>query len=154
VRILMCPLSIMGLSTRLIPGSTSNVGVNLDSPRTQWRALYQLLKTRLGMDICLIEPKPGLPDMVFTANAGFLSGNKFIVSNFRYPVRRGEAIHFENWFAARNYEIWHLPETSYFEGEGDLLMCGDTLFAGYPGVALRSSPTKESPKLSSAKYYR
>jgi N-dimethylarginine dimethylaminohydrolase len=89
-------------------------------------------QTRLGVDVALTEPKPGLPDMVFTANAGFPFGNKFIVSNFRYAVRRGEAIQFENWFAAKNYEICHLPEMSYFEGEGDLLTCGEILFAGHP----------------------
>jgi N-dimethylarginine dimethylaminohydrolase len=88
------------------------------------------------MDVSLIQPRPGLPDMVFTANAGLVWKNKFIVSNFRFPVRRAEATHFENWFALRNYEIFHLPEQSHFEGEGDLLMCGDILFAGYP---IRSS---------------
>jgi N-dimethylarginine dimethylaminohydrolase len=84
------------------------------------------------MNVWLIDPVPGLPDMVFTANAGLAWGNKFIVSNFRYNVRQGEARHFENWFASRNYEIFHLPEHNFFEGEGDLLSCGGLLFAGFP----------------------
>jgi N-dimethylarginine dimethylaminohydrolase len=79
-----------------------------------------------------MEPVPGLPDMVFTANAGFAWEEKFIVSNFNHQVRRGEATHFENWFSSRNYEILHFPEQEFFEGEGDLLMCGNFLFAGYP----------------------
>jgi len=70
--------------------------------------------------------------MVFTANAGLVWKNQFISSSFRYRVRRGEAQHFERWFASRNYRVSCLPETCYFEGEGDLLMCGDLLFAGYP----------------------
>jgi N-dimethylarginine dimethylaminohydrolase len=103
----------------------------------QWRTLYELLHDRLGVEVSLIEPRPGLPDMVFTANAGFVWKNKFIASNFRYNVRRGEGRYFEDWFASRNYEIVNLPEQIYFEGEGDLLMCGDILFAGCP---IRSSP--------------
>lgn len=150
---LMCPRVYYGIEYEINPWMNFKCRSESRLARDEWGALYELLKTRLGMDISLIEPKPGLPDMVFTANAGFLSENKFIVSNFRYPVRRGGATHVENWFAARNYEIWHLPETNYFEGEGDLLMCGDTLF-GDTSIALRSSLTKESPKFSSAKYSR
>ena len=88
------------------------------------------------MDVFLAEPKPDLPDMVFTANAGFQWENKFIASNFHYAVRCREAVHSESWFSARNYEVCHLPEKNHFEGEGDLLMCG-LLFGGYP---FRSSP--------------
>jgi N-dimethylarginine dimethylaminohydrolase len=132
VRLLMCPPVYYGIEYEINPWMNLNCRSESRLAQDQWWALYQLLNIRLGVDIALAEPKPGLPDMVFTANAGFLSGNKFIASNFRYDVRRGEAIHFENWFAARNYEICHLPQESYFEGEGDLLMCGDVLFAGHP----------------------
>jgi N-dimethylarginine dimethylaminohydrolase len=128
----MCPPVYYGIEYEINPWMNLKCRSESLLAQEQWRALYQLLKTRLTIDISLIEPKPGLPDMVFTANAGFVSENKFFVSNFRYRVRRGEAIHFENWFATRDYEICHLPETNYFEGEGDMLMCGDTLFAGYP----------------------
>ena len=97
----------------------------------QWRILYQLLDA-LNVNVQLIDPVQGLPDMVFTANAGFAWQKKLIVSNFRHEVRRPEAIHFESWFASRNYEICHLPEKISFEGEGDLMICGKLLFAGYP----------------------
>jgi N-dimethylarginine dimethylaminohydrolase len=56
------------------------------------------------MDISLMEATRGLPDMVFTANAGLVWENKFIVSNFRHNVRQEEARHFESWFASRNLE--------------------------------------------------
>jgi N-dimethylarginine dimethylaminohydrolase len=69
--------------------------------------------------------------MVFTANAGVVWNGKFIASNFRHEVRQREAAHYEAWFKERGYEIIHLPEQSYFEGEGDLLRCGDLWFAGY-----------------------
>ena len=130
--ILMCPPVYYGIEYEINPWMSRSRQSDSLVAHNQWRVLYHLLQDRLEMDVSLIEPKPGLPDMVFTANAGLVWGNKFIVSNFRYEVRRDEATHFENWFATRNYEIFHLPEQNHFEGEGDLLMCGDLLFAGYP----------------------
>jgi N-dimethylarginine dimethylaminohydrolase len=98
----------------------------------QWRAFHRLLQDRLRVDVALIEPKSGLPDLVFTANAGFVWKKKFIASNFRHEVRRGETAYYQKWFAIRGFEIFHFPAEDHFEGEGDLLMCGDVLFAGYP----------------------
>jgi N-dimethylarginine dimethylaminohydrolase len=138
MRILMCPPRYYNIEYEINPWMSRSRQSDSLLALEQWQALYQLLKNHLDMDVSLIEPSPGLPDMVFTANAGLVWQNKFIVSNFRHQVRRGEARQFENWFAVRSYEIVHLPEQNDFEGEGDLLMCGDRLFAGYPA---RSSIT-------------
>jgi N-dimethylarginine dimethylaminohydrolase len=132
MRLLMCPPSYYGIKYEINPWMRCSRPSNYPLAQKQWRALYRLLRDRLNIDVCLIEPKRGLPDMVFTANAGFVWEKKFIVSNFRYDVRRGEASHFEKWFAGRNYEVVKLPEQNFFEGEGDLLMCADVMFAGYP----------------------
>jgi N-dimethylarginine dimethylaminohydrolase len=74
---------------------------------------------------------PGLPDLVFTANAGLIYRNIFISSRFRYGVRQGEAPHFESWARHEGYEVVPLPQGRNFEGAGDALFCGETLFAGY-----------------------
>lgn len=120
----------MGSSMRLTP--------QYPLAQPQWHALYHLLRDQLGLEVSLIEPRPGLPDTVFTASAGFVWDNKFIPSNFRYNIRRGEVAYFQEWFASTNYKIVKLPEHHYFEGEGDLLMCADIGFAGCP---YRSSPS-------------
>jgi N-dimethylarginine dimethylaminohydrolase len=130
--VLMCPPLYYGIEYEINPWMNLSRQSDFLLAQEQWRALYQILQNRLDMDVSLIEARRGLPDMVFTANAGLVWENKFIVSNFRYNVRQGEARHFENWFTSRNYEIFHLPEQNFFEGEGDLLSCGDLLFAGYP----------------------
>ena len=130
MRVLMCPPSFYGIEYEINPWMSRNRQSDYLLAQKQWRALYQLLQDRLDVDVCLMEARPGLPDMVFTANAGLVWENKFIVSNFRYEVRRDEATHFENWFAARNYEIFHLPEQNHFVGEGDMILCGDLFFAG------------------------
>lgn len=136
MHVLMCPPMYYGIEYEINPWMQRSRPSNYPLAQEQWRNLYELLHDRLEVEVSLIEPRPGLPDMVFTANAGFVWKNKFIASNFRYNVRRAEVAHFEDWFAGRNYEIVNLPQPNYFEGEGDLLMCADTVFAGCP---IRSS---------------
>jgi N-dimethylarginine dimethylaminohydrolase len=127
----MCPPLYYGIEYEINPWMSRSRQTDPQVAQQQWRSLYRLLQDDLQVEIALVEPRPGLPDMVFTANAGLAWNNKFISSNFRHEVRRGESIHFDNWFQARGYEILHFPEQSYFEGEGDMLMCGDLWFAGY-----------------------
>lgn len=131
MKLLMCPPSYYGIEYEINPWMSRSRQSNAERAREQWSRLCRLLSEQLSVEIDLIDPQPGLPDMVFTANAGFVWENQFIVSNFRYEVRRGEAPCFEAWFRDRGYEIFHLPSQHYFEGEGDLLRCGELWFAGY-----------------------
>src|SRR5215471_19916904 len=78
-----------------------------------------------------MTPQPGLPDLVFTANAGLVFHKRFFSSRFRHEVRARETPYFDAWFAAHGFAVEHLPEGMYFEGAGDALFCGRTLFAGY-----------------------
>jgi len=105
-------------------------GADVATAQTQWRSLHQKLSS-LDCKIDLIEPQPKLPDMVFTANAGLTIGKRFIPSNFRHEERAGEAPHFARWMEGHGFEIVWLPENYYFEGEGDALFAGETLFCGY-----------------------
>src|SRR5439155_16493125 len=97
---------------------------------TQWQRPRDTLRS-LGCALEIIDSQPGLPDMVFTANAGLVVGPKFIRSNFRYAERQGEAAFFEHWFAEHGHEVVRLPEELLFEGEGDALFARDVLFCGY-----------------------
>ena len=97
----------------------------------QWQALYELLTKSLGVRVSLLRPVKGLPDLVFTANAGLLAGRTFIRTNFRHPERQGEEAIFERYFRRQGYRVVTLPRQSNFEGEGDALWVGDTLFLGF-----------------------
>jgi N-dimethylarginine dimethylaminohydrolase len=132
----MCPPTYYRIEYEINPWMRRSRPSNHCLAQEQWQTLYRVLQERLHARVSLIEPRPDLPDMVFTANGGLVWKNKFIVSNFRHRVRRGEAAHFANWFASGKYEIFNLSKKSYFEGEGDLLMCADVMFAGCP---IRSS---------------
>lgn len=98
---------------------------------TQWEALVRLLKNYAEVD--LIPPKPGLPDMVFTANAGMVLGRKVALSRFLHRERQGEEPHFKNWFKKQGFEVLELPPDLPFEGAGDAYLDrgGGWLWAGY-----------------------
>jgi N-dimethylarginine dimethylaminohydrolase len=127
----MCPPRYYGIEYEINPWMSRARPSDSRSAQEQWSRLRRILQDDLSVEVDLIEPVPGLPDMVFTANAGFVWGQTFIVSNFRPAARRGEVPYYENWFRGSGYEIVRLPPENFFEGEGDLLMCGDLLFAGY-----------------------
>ncbi|MBI3061467.1 MAG: amidinotransferase [Deltaproteobacteria bacterium] len=128
MRLLMCPPLYYGTGQEDPAAGGSRRG-NRQVAQEQWRALYRLLADDLNMEITLLEPRAALPDMVFTADAGLVWGDKFIASNLRDEARRAETRAFENWFQVRGYEIFHLPAENLFEGESDLLLCGDRFVA-------------------------
>jgi N-dimethylarginine dimethylaminohydrolase len=131
MQLLMCSPSYYGIEYEINPWMKRSRQSDAALASRQWNELCRVLAEKLPAEIQLIDAVPKLPDMVFTANAGLVWQNKFIVSNFRHEVRRAEAAHFAQWFRARGFEIVYLPEKYYFEGEGDLLRCGELWFAGY-----------------------
>ena len=76
-----------------------------------------------------IEPVPGLPDLVFTANAGLVIGGRVAGQPVppRRARRRGGRVR-STWFSARGFEATQagLPN----EGEGDYLVTGHGILAG------------------------
>lgn len=129
-RILMCPPDHYGIEYEINPWMNRSLGAVRALAYTQWTNLRDTL-LNLGVQIELMEPQAGLPDLVFTANAGLMFHKQFLSSRFKHDVRAKESPFFDAWFKAHGYDVVHLPETAYHEGAGDALFCGDTLFAGY-----------------------
>jgi N-dimethylarginine dimethylaminohydrolase len=129
-RILMCPPDHYGIEYEINPWMSRSRGSSPVRAHEQWHKLHETL-LGLGVTVELMTPQQGLPDLVFTANAGLVFGNRFIGSRFRHDVRAREEPHFDAWFAAHGFHVEHLPEGTYFEGAGDALFCGETLYAGY-----------------------
>lgn len=129
-RILMCPPDHYGIEYEINPWMNRSLGAVAALAFVQWRQLHDTLVS-LGVQIETMTPQPGLPDLVFTANAGLVFRDTFISSRFRHEVRAKESPHFDKWFAEHEFAVKHLPENLYHEGAGDALFCGDTLFAGY-----------------------
>lgn len=130
-RVLMVPPHYFAVDYEINPWMNRANPTCRETAQRQWDALYRILREEAGAEVILAEPRPGLPDMVFTANAGLVRGGKAVLSNFRHPERQGEAAHFHAWFEQHGFEVKVLPSDRYFEGEGDALFFGDTLIAGY-----------------------
>jgi N-dimethylarginine dimethylaminohydrolase len=78
----------------------------------------------LGAAVELVPPAPGVPDLVFTANAGVVLDRQVLLARFRHPERRREEPHFEAAFRslqARGFVdgIRNLPNGVVLEGAGD-----------------------------------
>jgi N-dimethylarginine dimethylaminohydrolase len=129
-RLLLCPPTHYRIAYEINPWMLRSRDADPVKARRQWNALHEILLS-LGAGIELVEPQPGLPDMVFTANAGLAVDHQFIPSQFRFPERQGERARFEQWFGDHGYAIHALPDGLCFEGEGDALFCGGILFCGY-----------------------
>ncbi len=130
-RILMCPPDYYGIEYEINPWMSRARG---STPERAAAAVAQPARdaARPGRrSVELMTPQPGLPDLVFTANAGLMFGKRFFSSRFRHEVRARETPYFDAWFAAHGFTVEHLPEGMFFEGAGDALFCGATLFAGY-----------------------
>jgi N-dimethylarginine dimethylaminohydrolase len=93
----------------------------------QWQVLYDTYLA-LGHDVQLIDPIPGLPDMVYTANGGFVIDGVAYGAKFRFEERAPEAPAFMDWFRDHGFRVAVPEEVN--EGEGDFLLVGDTILAG------------------------
>ena len=129
-RILMCPPDHYGIEYEINPWMNREVGSDPAESRRQWQGLHDTL-VDLGVVVDLMDPAGGLPDLVFTANAGLVFGDLFLSSRFRHGVRQGETPHFDRWARSHGLAVETLPPGHHFEGAGDALFCGETLFAGY-----------------------
>lgn len=129
-RILMCPPDFYGIEYEINPWMSRSRGSVPEKAHQQWHKLHDTLVS-LGVQVELMTPQQGLPDLVFTANAGLVFKDRFFSSRFRHGVRARETPHFDAWFASHGFKVEHLPQDVFFEGAGDALFCGPTLFAGY-----------------------
>jgi N-dimethylarginine dimethylaminohydrolase len=120
-------------------------GVNLPKARAQWEQLREAFDAA-GCPVSLIEPAPGLEDMVFCANQSLAGtrpdGEKVaLLSSMRHPSRRKEVAAFEAWYKEQGYRVVSLKPGSHhtFEGSGDAVWHpGKRLLWG--GFGFRSDP--------------
>src|SRR5260370_21435817 len=92
-------------------------GSTPEKAQAQWKSLYEAL-LGLGVVVELMPPQKGLPDLVFTANAGLVVNQRFFSSSFRHEVRARETPQFDAWFGAHGFAVEHLPAGMYFERAG------------------------------------
>jgi ornithine--oxo-acid transaminase len=129
---LMCPPRLYDVDYVINPWMAGNVHASSrERAAAQWQNLYEAI-TEIA-EVELIDPQPGSPDMVFTANAGLERNGIVALSSFFHAERQGEERYFRRWFEDAGYTVLELPRETPFEGEGDALFSNDgaRLWAGH-----------------------
>ncbi|ORV81239.1 N-dimethylarginine dimethylaminohydrolase [Mycobacterium interjectum] len=127
-RYAMTPPTYFAVEYAINPWMDVDRPVDADVALAQWEALRQTY-LRLGHRVDVVEPVPGLPDMVYAANGGFIARDIALVARFRFAERAGEAAAYAEWMSSLGYRPVSTRHVN--EGQGDLLMVGDTVLAGY-----------------------
>lgn len=118
--ILMCAPDHFDVAYVINPWMRGNVAhCDTTLAMRQWQELQRAIGRVATVET--VRGVAGLPDMVFTANAGLVLERQVVPSRFRHPERRGEEAEFERWFVSHGLEVRQLPPDLYFEGAGDAL---------------------------------
>ncbi len=137
---LMCSPKLYDVNYVINPWMAGNVSrASRKQAAAQWKRLHDALNQVAR--VMLVEPQPGWPDMVFTANAGLVRKGVVAMSRFLHPERRGEESHFRKWFDDVGFSVCQMPMATPFEGEGDALFeaDGSRLWAGHGVRTMQSS---------------
>jgi len=129
---LMCPPRHYEVDYVINPWMAGNLHRSSRERATeQWEQLHSALRQIARVEI--VDPQPGSPDMVFTANAGLVRDGIVALSSFHHRERQGEEPHFRRWFRDSGFSVRDTPRRTPFEGEGDALFeaDGSRLWAGY-----------------------
>jgi N-dimethylarginine dimethylaminohydrolase len=119
-RILMCAPEHFDVVYVINPWMEGNIALADDeTAHRQWNTLAAAIAEVAQVE--RLAPVAGVPDMVFTANAGLVIDGHCILSRFRHAERQAEEPFFEAWFRAHGFRVSKLPEGVWFEGAGDAL---------------------------------
>ena len=129
--LLVCPPDYYRIDYEINPWMHRDNAVDHDRAVRQWNGLMDALESQVQVKLERMNPVRGLPDLVFTANAGVVFDGAAVPSRFRHPERQREQTHFEAWFTEHGYQLRMLEEGVYFEGAGDLLGVPDLWLGGY-----------------------
>lgn len=124
----MTPPTFFSVEYAINPWMDTNIAVDAGRAAAQWERL-RATYLRLGHHVDLVEPVAGLPDMVYAANGGFIADDIAVVARFRFPERAGESRAYADWMSSLGYRPVSTRHVN--EGQGDLLMVGDMVLAGY-----------------------
>lgn len=117
-RFLMCPPEHFEVLYEINPWMRSEVAVDRDLAMAQWEQLRSTLE-EAGAEVDVMLPDPAVPDLVFTANAGIVDGERFVPAEFRFPQRQPETPINAAWFDAHGWKVERLPAGLAHEGAGD-----------------------------------
>ncbi|WP_285690862.1 dimethylargininase [Actinoplanes sp. NBRC 103695] len=141
---LMCPPRHFTVEYAINPWMDITVAVDAGVALKQWQILRETL-AGLGHQVHVLEPQPGLPDMVYAANGAFSVDGMVYGALFRHPQRAAEATHHALFY--RNGPWTFVDPAQVNEGEGDFAYLpgayGGLILAGH-GFRTESSAHAEA----------
>jgi N-dimethylarginine dimethylaminohydrolase len=124
----MCPPTYFDVVYAINAWMRPETPVDADLAMRQWQTLRRTYLD-LGHEVHVIDPVPGLPDMVFVTDSGVVVDGVAIGARYRTPQRAPEAEHVLRWF--REHGLRRPVAPAYInEGGGDFLVVGDVILAG------------------------
>jgi len=114
---------------------------------SQWEGLFAAFQ-RAGLEVSLLDPKPGLEEMCFTADQSFAGIDRdecffAVPSRMLHRSRRDEVELFCGWYFQHGYRIvdLDLEGEEFLEGSGDLLWNPDweSVWAGFGHRSTRAA---------------
>jgi N-dimethylarginine dimethylaminohydrolase len=126
---LMCPPEYFAVQYAINPWMDPSTPVDAELALKQWTGLREAL-ARLGHTVHTLEPRAGLPDMVYAANSAITVDGVAYGARFRYAQRVAEADAYRAWYEAAGWRYVVPAETN--EGEGDFAY----LPAAHGGIVL------------------
>ncbi|MBW8486647.1 dimethylargininase [Actinomadura parmotrematis] len=127
-RYLMCRPDHFAVTYAINPWMDPAAGADTARAVAQWEAL-RAAYLELGHTVELIDPLPGLPDMVFAANGALVVGGRVYGASFTHPERAAEGPAYSAWLAAAGFADVLAPSHTN-EGEGDFLTMDRLILAG------------------------
>ncbi|KRV46687.1 amidinotransferase [Wenjunlia vitaminophila] len=131
----MCRPTHFTVTYSINPWMDPRKPVDPDLALAQWEDLRDRYLS-LGHTVHLLDPVPGLPDMVFAANGATVIDGRVLGARFANAQRQREAPAHLDWYRDHGYTQVHEPE-HVNEGEGDFVVTRSWLLSGQ---GFRNSP--------------
>ncbi len=136
---LLCPPTYFDVRYSINPWMDPSRGVDRALAERQWSTLVETYRA-LGHRVDLLDPIPGLPDMVYAANGATVLGGQVLQARFANPQRAPEATAHAAWHQ-RNGILYGGGDVqapiAMNEAEGDFAILSTTILAGH---GFRTSP--------------
>ncbi|WP_433334215.1 dimethylargininase [Spirillospora sp. CA-294931] len=125
---LMCRPEHFAVTYKINPWMDPEAGADAGLAVAQWEAL-RAAYVALGHQVSMIDPIPGLPDMVFAANGALVVGGRVYGASFTHAERKAEGPAYAAWLRDNGFpEVLEPVHTN--EGEGDFLTLDGVILAG------------------------
>ena len=129
---LMCPPTFFDVCYAINPWMNPAIAVDSGRALEQWARLVAAYRGA-GHRVDLLDPVPGLPDLVFAANGATVVDGKVLTARFANPQRLAEADRHRDWHARHGILYGGsapVASVAVNEAEGDFAVLSRVILAG------------------------